>query len=270
MFNLCRPGRNSQDPPRRRRGWHRAPAGAKITCVRVHVLFFGRLKEIVGSATDVAEIEPGARVEDLFARYSRRFPLLADLRPSIAPSLNEEFAAWHAPLSPDDEVAFLPPVSGGSGQTATAEDVCELVRRPIAREEWLASLAAPSDGAVVVFEGVARNHSRGRKICFLEYEAYEPMAKKKMLQLAAALRERFAVTRVVLVHRLGRIDIGEASILIGTSSPHRQAAFDACRHAIDAFKRGVPVWKKEFFEDGSAWAEGEFPDAALSGPREPR
>ena len=238
--------------------------------MRVHVLFFGRLKEIVGSAADLAEIAPGARVEDLFALYSRRFPLLADLRPAIAPSLNQEFAAWHAPLSPDDEVAFLPPVSGGSGETATAEDVCELLRRPIVREQWLASFAAPSDGAVVVFEGVVRNHSRGRKVCFLEYEAYEPMAKKKMLQLASALRERFAVTRVALIHRLGRIDIGEPSILIGTSSPHRQAAFDACRHAINAFKRTVPVWKKEFFEDGSAWAEGEFLNADLPGPGEAR
>jgi molybdopterin synthase catalytic subunit len=238
--------------------------------VRVHVLFFGRLKEIVGSAADHAEIAPGARVEELFDLYSRRFPLLAELRPSIAPSVNEEFAAWQAPLSPDDEVAFLPPVSGGSGETATAEDVCELLRQPIVREEWLASFAAPSDGAIVIFEGVVRNHSRGRKVCFLEYEAYEPMARKKMLQLAVALRERFAVTRVALVHRLGRIDIGEASILIGTSSPHRQAAFDACRHAIDAFKRSVPVWKKEFFEDGSAWAEGEFLNADFPGSGEPR
>ena len=226
--------------------------------MRVRVLFFGQLREIVGRDGEQAELEAGARVEDLFASYSARFPKLAELRPSIAPSLNQEFADWKAPLSADDEVGFLPPVSGGSGAATTAnEEICELIRAPLLRDEWLASLAGPSDGAMVVFEGMARNHSRGRGVLRLEYEAYEPMAKSKMRQLAAELRRQFHVSRVVIVHRLGRIEIGEASILIGVSSPHRQASFDACRYAIDAFKRTVPVWKKEFFEDGSAWAEGE-------------
>ena len=226
--------------------------------MRVRVLFFGQLREIVGRDGEQAELEAGARVEDLFASYSVRFPKLAELRPSIAPSLNQEFADWKAPLSADDEVGFLPPVSGGSGAaTTTNEEICELIRAPLLRDEWLASLAGPSDGAMVVFEGMARNHSRGRGVLRLEYEAYEPMAKSKMRQLAAELRRQFHVSRVVIVHRLGQIEIGEASILIGVSSPHRQASFDACRYAIDAFKRTVPVWKKEFFEDGSAWAEGE-------------
>jgi molybdopterin synthase catalytic subunit/molybdopterin converting factor small subunit len=209
--------------------------------VRVRVLFFGRLKEIVGREAEQADVETGARVEDLFARYSGRFPQLAELRASIAPSVNLELADWQAPLSADDEVGFLPPVSGGSGAptTTASEEICELIRAPLLRDEWLASLATPSDGAMVVFEG------------------YEPMAKTKMHKLAAALRRDFGVSRVVLVHRLGRIEIGETSILIGVSSPHRQASFDACRRAIDDFKRTVPVWKKEFFEDGSAWAEGE-------------
>jgi molybdopterin synthase catalytic subunit/molybdopterin converting factor small subunit len=227
--------------------------------VRVRVLFFGRLREIVGKEADEAELETGARVEDLFARYSGRFPLLAQLRLSIAPSVNQEFADWKLALSSGDEVGFLPPVSGGSGvPAATAgEEICELIRAPLLREEWLASLAAPTDGAMVVFEGTARNHSRGRAVLRLEYEAYEPMAKSKMRDLAAELRRDFHVSRVVLVHRLGGIQIGEASILIAVTSPHRKASFDACRYAIDAFKRTVPIWKKEFFEDGSAWAEGE-------------
>ena len=226
--------------------------------MRVRVLFFGRLREIVGREADEAELDTGARVEDLFARYSLRFPQLAELRAATAPSVNQEFAAWQAPLSAGDEVAFLPPVSGGAGETATAgEEICQLVRTRLSRDEWLESLVSPADGALVVFEGVARNHSRGRRVVRLEYEAYEPMARKKMRELAADLRGGFGVSRVLLVHRLGSIEIGEASILIGVSSPHRQAAFDACRHAIDAFKRTVPIWKKEFFEDGSAWAEGE-------------
>jgi molybdopterin synthase catalytic subunit/molybdopterin converting factor small subunit len=234
-----------------------------MIAVRVRVLFFGRLREIVGRESDLAEMNAEAKVEDLFARYSGRFPELADLRPSVAPSVNQEFASWQAVLHADDEVGFLPPVSGGSGRPAvSAEEVCELLERPIAREEWLGSVAGAADGAVVVFEGVARNHSRGRRVLRLEYEAYQPMARKKMRELAAELRKRFDVSRVVMVHRLGRIEIGETSILIGVSSAHRQAAFDAGRYAIDAFKRTVPIWKKEILDDGSAWAEGERPEVA--------
>ena len=234
---------------------------ARMNNMWVKVLFFGQLKDIVGAATDEVEVEAEARVSDLFARYSSRFPQLADLKNSIAPSVNQEFALWQARLSPGDEVAFMPPVSGGSGEAAKVQtEICELVRRPLKPDEWLLSLAGPADGAVVVFEGVARNHSHGRQVLRLEYEAYEPMAMKKMRELASALRGRFGVSRVVLVHALGRIEIGETSILIGVSSAHREASFDACRNAIDAFKRTVPIWKKEFFEDGSAWAQGEQPE----------
>lgn len=235
-----------------------------MKAVRVQVLFFGRLKEIVGRESDVAELAEAASVEDLFARYSSQHPLLAELRPAIAPSLNQEFAAWETLLHADDEVGFLPPVSGGSGLPGTAgeaasgaEEVCEVLDRPIAREEWLGALAAPEDGAVVVFEGVARNHSRGRKVERLEYEAYRPMALKKMRELASELKTQFRLSRVAIVHRLGKVEIGETSILIAVTSAHRQAAFDAARYAIDAFKRTVPIWKKEIFKEGSAWAEGE-------------
>ena len=229
--------------------------------VRVKVLFFGRLKEIVGIESEEAELDSGARVANLFARYGSRFPQLADLKNSIAPSVNQEFAHWDAGLHPGDEVAFLPPVSGGSGATASAEtERCELVRRPLVAGDWASGLASATDGAVVVFEGVARNHSRGRRVLRLEYEAYEPMAVKKMRQLAAALRSRFGISRVVMAHRLGRIEIGETSIVIGVTSAHRQASFDACRYGIDAFKRTVPIWKKEFFEESSDWAEGERPE----------
>jgi molybdopterin synthase catalytic subunit/molybdopterin converting factor small subunit len=244
-------------------------SGARMFHVRVRVLFFGRLRDIVGREADETELEAGARVEDLFASYSRRFPQLAELRPSIAPAINLEFADWKSALSSEDEVGFLPPVSGGSGAPAATagEEICELIRAPLLRDEWLSSLAAPSDGAMVVFEGMARSHSRGRTVLRLEYEAYEPMAKTRMRELASVLRREFHVSRVVLVHRLGSIQIGEASILIGVTSPHRKASFDACRYAIDAFKRTVPIWKKEFFEDGSAWADGEPLPPAAPAPR---
>lgn len=236
--------------------------------MRVRVLFFGQLKDIVGVAQDDAELSDGARVEDLFERYGRKFPKLAEFRPSIAASVNQEYAGWRAPLSTGDEVAFLPPVSGGQ-QTAIVEDFFQLVREPIRPRELVESLKAPEDGALVVFDGFVRNNLRGKHTLYLEYEAYEPMAYAKMREIGAQIREKFQVHRVAIVHRLGRLEIGETSVWIGVSSAHRAAAFDACRYAIDTLKRSVPIWKKEYFAGGAVWAEGETPSQeAISRPDE--
>jgi len=135
--------------------------------------------------------------------------------------------------------------------------------------ELVSALKSPEDGAVAVFEGIARNHSGGRRTLYLEYEAYEPMAVAKMRELAAAMRAQFPVDCVALVHRLGRLAIGETSVFIGVSSAHRGAAFDACRYGIDTLKRTVPIWKKEYFEDGAVWAGGEIPKAAEPGVGSP-
>jgi MoaE-MoaD fusion protein len=236
-----------------------------MNCMRVRVLFFGQLKEIVGLSQEDAELSEGARVEDLFERYGRRFPKLAEFRPSVAASLNQEYAEWRAPLSAGDEVAFLPPVSGGQ-QAAVAEDVFLLVREPIQPRGVVESLKAPEDGAVVVFDGFVRNNFKGRQTLYLEYEAYEPMAYAKMREIGAEIRAKFSVRRIAIIHRLGRLEIGETSVLIAVSSAHRAAAFDACRYAIDTLKRTVPIWKKEFFAGGAVWAEGEIlPQKAISG-----
>ncbi|MGA7796240.1 MAG: molybdenum cofactor biosynthesis protein MoaE [Candidatus Acidiferrales bacterium] len=231
--------------------------------MRVRVLFFGRLKDIVGKGEEQAELSDGARVEDLFERYGRSFPELAKFRDSTAASVNQEFAEWRAPLASGDEVAFLPPVSGGAipAGAAVEENLCALVRTPIETSEIVAQLKAPPDGAVVVFEGIVRNHSAGRSTLYLEYEAYEAMAIGKMREIGAEMREKFAIRRFAMVHRLGRLKIGETSVLIAVSSAHRAAAFDACRYGIDTLKRNVPIWKKEFFRDGAVWAEGEIPSA---------
>ncbi len=226
--------------------------------MRVRVLFFGQLKEITGIAQEDAELSEGARVEDLFERYGRRFPRLAEFRPSVAASVNQEYAAWRAPLSSGDEVAFLPPVSGGQ-QAAVAEDIFLLVRQPIQPREIIESLKAPEDGAVVVFDGFVRDNFKGRRTLYLEYEAYEPMARAQMRRIAVEIRAKFAIHRVAIVHRLGCLEIGESSVLVAVSSPHRDAAFDACRWAIDALKRTLPIWKREYFAGGAAWAEGELP-----------
>jgi molybdopterin synthase catalytic subunit len=231
--------------------------------MRVRVLFFGRLKDIVGKSEEDAELSDGARVEDLFARYGRSFPELAQFRPSVIASVNQEFAEWRAPLASGDEVAFLPPVSGGAVPVGTVvdENLCALVRTPIATSEIVAQLKAPNDGAVVVFEGIVRNHSGNRSTLYLEYEAYEAMAVAKMREVGAQMREKYSIRRYAMIHRLGRLEIGETAVLVAVCSAHRAAAFDACRYGIDTLKRNVPIWKKEFFRDGAAWADGEIPSA---------
>jgi molybdopterin synthase catalytic subunit len=236
--------------------------------VRVRVLFFGQLKEIVGVAQEEAELSDGARVEDLFERYGRRFPKLAEFRPSIAASINQEYALWTASLSTGDEVAFLPPVSGGQ-QAPAVEDIFQLVRQPIHPLELAESLKASEDGALVIFDGFVRNNFRGKKTLYLEYEAYESMAYAKLREIGAQIREKFSIHRLAIVHRLGRLEIGETSVWIAVSSSHRAAAFDACRYAIDSLKRSVPIWKKEYFAGGAVWADGEpHPQEAISRPDE--
>lgn len=234
-------------------------------CVRVRVLFFGMLREIVGRAEDAADLPEASCVEDLFARYGGEHPRLAALRSSVIASVNEEFAEWHQPLAPGDEVAFLPPVSGGE-RDPTAEGIYELVRTPLRAQNFLDHVKAPADGAVASFEGIVRNNYKGRPTLYLEYEAYEPMALRKMREIGAEMRAKFAIDRIAIVHRLGRIEIGETSVLIVVSAPHRAAAFDACRFAIDTLKQTVPIWKKEFFTDGSMWAEGELPSGKPLAP----
>lgn len=236
--------------------------------MRVRVLFFGQLKDIAGVSQEEAELSEGARVEDVYERYARRFPRLADFRPSVAASVNQEYAEWRTSLAAGDEVAFLPPVSGGK-QAGVSGDIILLVRELIEPREILLNLKAVEDGAAVIFDGFVRNNFKGQRTLYLEYEAYEPMAYTKLREIAAHIHAEFSVHRLAIVHRLGRLEVGDTSVFIAVSAPHRAAAFDACRYAIDTLKRTVPIWKKEFFAGGAVWAEGEpFPQPANSAPEE--
>ena len=146
-------------------------------------------------------------------------------------------------------------------------DVFQLVREPVDVPSLIRHVRAPEDGAIVTFDGFVRNQSNGRPTLYLDYEAYEPMALAKMREIGAQLHEKYRIHRVAIVHRLGRLEIGETSVFIAVSAPHRAAAFDACRFAIDTLKRTVPIWKKEYFEDGAVWADGELPPAPAATPR---
>ena len=241
--------------------------------MRVRVLFFGMLKDLVGKASDTLDLDQGASVADLLAHYETQIPRLRESLPSLALAVNQEYASAETKLRSNDEVAILPPVSGGkdgriaSGGGNLRETAhCAIVRGPIQTQEVLAGIKRGEDGAAVVFEGVVRNQTRGRKTLYLDYEAYDEMALKQMESLAGQALSQFQIREVALVHRLGRLEIGETSVLIVVAAAHRAAAFDACRWLIDTLKRTVPIWKKEYFEDGAVWADGEpFPDEIQRG-----
>jgi molybdopterin synthase catalytic subunit len=150
--------------------------------------------------------------------------------------------------------------------TPPSTDLFLLVREPINSAALVDHVRTASDGAVVTFDGCVRNQSHGRRTLYLDYEAYESMALAKIGEIAAQLHEKFAIDRVAIAHRLGRLEIGETSVFIAVSAPHRPAAFDACRFAIDTLKRTVPIWKKEYFADGAVWADGELPPVPADTP----
>jgi len=225
--------------------------------MQVQVLFFGVLKEIAGKSSERLELSDGASVGDLLSHYSVQTPLMKRSLASLAVAVNQQYAGAETLLKADDEVALLPPVSGGAGSAVRSVSI---VREPIDTQSVLSRIKRGEDGAAVVFEGVVRNQTRGRKTLYLGYEAYEEMALQQMEGLAEQALQRFQVREVALVHRLGRLEIGETSVLIVVASAHRAAAFEACRWLIDTLKRTVPIWKKEYFEDGAVWADGEpFP-----------
>ena len=227
--------------------------------MRVRVLFFGVLKDIVGRAEESVEIGAGSTLASLFELYSERYETLRDKRSSILFAKNREFATPDATLAENDEVAFLPPVSGGSGH------VFSITREPIDSRQLASSLQRPEDGAVVVFEGVVRNNTKGRATEYLEYDCYEEMAVVQMARIGHEIAARFEIGHIGIVHRLGRMEIGEASVVVVATAPHRRPAFEAALEGINRLKKEVPIWKKEFFADGAVWVDGEWDEQLRAG-----
>jgi len=232
--------------------------------MQVRVFPFGILRESLGSDAFVVELAGEATVAELLVRIGARNPAV-QLR-GIAVSVNAEYANPGQVLRNEDEVGLLPPVSGGSAGNSDAQNEAEasiatdLTREPIDAVKLVAAAKRGEDGAVVVFDGIVRNHSRGRQTLYLDYEAYEEMALKQMGELSREARSRFSVRQVTIIHRLGRLHVGETSVLIVVASAHRAQAYEASRWLIDTLKKTVPIWKKETFVDGSVWADGEpFP-----------
>ena len=235
----------------------------------ITVLFFGVLRDIAGASEVRLEVTPGATLGGVFDHFAKLHPQLHERRSNIMLARNQEFGIASTALEPDDEVAFLPPVSGGAPRyTQTIEEspgrFFALTRDRIDSQPLRERLLEAHDGAVVVFEGVVRDNTAGRETLYLEYDGYEAMAVRIMAALGEEIAAAHAISGIAMVHRLGRLEIGETSVAIVATAPHRKAAFEAARDGIDRLKKRVPIWKKEHFADGEVWVEGEW-DATLGG-----
>jgi MoaE-MoaD fusion protein len=240
--------------------------------VRVRILFFGAARELAADETTL-EVSAPATARAVFRRLLEEYPRLAPLARTLLVAVNQEYVRdLDAPVGDGDEVAVFPPVSGGSGpasDSAAEDDVrdfFEITTEAISVEAVARRIVPRRCGATVTLDGYAREWTKGRRTLYLVYEAYEPMALAEMHRLGAEAHRRFDIAHLGIVHRIGQTEIGETSVVISVSAPHRRAAFEACEWAIRELKRTVPIWKKEFFEDGEIWVEGEGAPAAGDGP----
>ncbi len=256
--------------------------------MQVKVKFFALFREMVGIKEDVAQVPEGTTVEGLWKQYTSKAPRLANVRSAYA--VNQRLAKADAVLQDGDEVGFLPPVSGGQPVSKSRKPAPRSRTRPGTKRKTAPKEASISKkkldlaalikqvefsgaGAIVTFTGVVRDNSNGREVDHLEYEAYGDMAEGMMRDIIAEIKERWSEVRVVMAHRIGRLKIGEASLIIAVSAPHRPEAFLAARYAIERVKAVLPVWKKEFATDGESWVEGPLagelpPDKAESTARD--
>jgi molybdopterin converting factor subunit 1 len=207
--------------------------------MRVTVRLFAGLRERAGAAERVLDLPTGSRLVDVWAPLE-----LGERPPGLLYAVNQDYASGDRLLSDGDEVALIPPVSGGAFR---------LTADPIDLDAVVAEVADEGAGAIATFLGTTRVHSRGRTVLYLEYEAYEGMAESVMAEIAERLSARFDLCKVAITHRIGRVGIGETSVAIAVSAPHREHALAACKEAIDTLKLDVPLWKKEVYEGGEEW-----------------
>jgi molybdopterin converting factor subunit 1 len=219
--------------------------------MKINLLLFGSVREAAGTSKLEVELVDGASVADLRIWLAERNPVVEKLGDRLAASINTEMAQADDVLEDGDEVAFLPPVAGGDG----AVKRCTISELPLDEAEVAARVEGPDAGGVVSFIGRVRNHARGHTIEHLEYEAYPAMAEKEMEKIVDEAAEKWPGTRVAIAHRIGRLEIGDAAVIVIAASAHRGEAFDACEFAIDTLKVTVPIWKREVATDGAYWVD---------------
>ncbi|MGZ3425242.1 MAG: molybdopterin converting factor subunit 1 [Polyangia bacterium] len=214
--------------------------------IRLRVLYFAVVRERLARDAEELELAVGTTAAGAWAELERRHPELGGMRSVVKLAINEEFAAGDRVLADGDVIALIPPVAGGAGVFRVSDE-------PLSLDEVVRAVSSEEHGGVVTFTGVVRRRSRGKTIVRLEYEAYRPMAERKLAEIGAQLAAEQPGVRVAIVHRVGALAVGDIAVVIAASAPHRAAAFDACRAAIDRLKESVPIWKKEIAEDGEEW-----------------
>jgi molybdopterin synthase catalytic subunit len=229
--------------------------------ITVRVLFFGAARDAVGAEQIDLTCDDGCTAGHALRQLLSQYPELSRFGKSLLLAVNQEYSELNRDIRDDDELAIFPPVSGGSAGILPASssdlDFFELTTNPIDVGAVARRVVLPECGATVTLDGYAREWTKGRRTLYLVYEAYEPMAVNEMKKLVAQAHEKFDIAHIGIVHRTGRLEIGETSVVISVSAPHRRAAFEACEWAIRELKRTVPIWKKEVFEDGEVWVEGQ-------------
>lgn len=213
----------------------------------VTVLYFAAARERAGVSREFLEVPEGARVSDVLALLAARHPALTRLLPHLRVAVQQQFVGKDAPVSQDAELALIPPVAGGS------PGLFAVVDRPLVLSEVVDAVAGASVGGLVTFSGAVRDQTKGRRVLRLEYEAYAPMAEAKLAEIGEEVANQWPGTRLAIVHRVGTLVPGELAVVIAAGSAHRKEAFRGCEHAIERLKQDVPIWKKEFFEDGEVW-----------------
>ena len=219
--------------------------------MHIKLRFFASLRERLGRSEDSCEVPEGATVRTVWETLRQEHPTLIEVERSLAFAVAQEYVDGDHPLHDNDELAFIPPVSGGVLTDSRLS--CRITQEPIRLDELTAFVADPGAGAMATFVGTTRDTNEGRQVVRLEYECYPGMAEKEMEKIGQEVLERWPVKKVAMLHRLGRVDIGEASVAIAVSSGHRHAAFEACHYAINQLKETVPIWKKELYEGGEVW-----------------
>ena len=213
----------------------------------IDLRYFALIREIVGHAAERRALADGATVNDLLDDLVRAHPRLERLRPVTMVMVNQAYVPTDHRLRDGDEVALIPPVSGGGAARFRVQT------EPIDPRQVELLVADSGAGAIVTFAGMVRDNARGNAVSRLEYEAYAPAAERMLAQIGEEIRQRWGVERIAIVHRIGSLAVGETSVVISVASPHRDVAFEACRYAIERFKEIVPIWKKEHYADGAVW-----------------
>lgn len=229
--------------------------------IKITLLLFGACREAVGTDEMALSLPQTTTVSQAFDQLKTLYPALQAWTTRMLFAINECYVTGDQELTDGDTLAILPPVSGGSEPSSSDNStsiICELTREEIDTRQLALRILQPEDGAIVSFDGVTRNHSRGKEVLYLEYESYESMAIKVMQQIAQEALTRWSIDRVALVHRLGRVDIGKTSVAIVVTSAHRKVAFEACHFLIDRLKEIVPIWKREYYQDGAVWVDPQL------------